>query len=82
MRRLTRLTLAAIVMTAIRLALERDTDDRVADLHVWSIGPGLHAAEIAIVTHHPAPPNHYKSLLPKSARLAHTTIEVHHCQGS
>lgn len=64
----------------IRSALERETDDRVTDLHVWSIGPGLHAAEIAIVSHHPAPPEHYKSLLPKGARIAHTTVEVHHCQ--
>jgi cation diffusion facilitator family transporter len=63
----------------ITAALEADSEDRVADLHVWSIAPGLHAAEIAIVTHHPAPPSHYKARLPKSACLAHTTVEVHHC---
>lgn len=67
------------VRREITSALEAGSDDRVADLHVWSIGPGLFAAEIAIVTHHPASPSDYKARLPKSAGLAHTTVEVHHC---
>ncbi len=40
----------------IRAALEADGRTRVSDLHVWSIGPGLHAAEIVLASDVPAPP--------------------------
>jgi cation diffusion facilitator family transporter len=62
----------------VRARLEVD-DDRVADLHLWQLGPG-HAGVIAsIVTEHPQPPQAYKSRLAGIAGLSHVTIEVHPC---
>ena len=43
----------ASVQDAIRRSLEGFRDTRVVDLHVWSIGPGLFAAEISVVSHEP-----------------------------
>jgi cation diffusion facilitator family transporter len=60
-------------------AIEKETDNRVADLHVWSIGPGIYAASLAVVTDEPMPPEHYKNLIPKHLGLVHTTVEVHYC---
>ena len=68
----------AALRDAIRRSIEGWQDTRVADLHVWSIGPGLYAAELAVVSHNPAPPSAYKRLLPEGA-LAHVTVEVHRC---
>lgn len=62
----------------LRRAIELD-GDRVVDLHVWSIGPGGHAAAIAIVSETPAPPEHYKARIPADARIVHATVEVHRC---
>ena len=70
----------ATVQDAIRRSVERFRDTRVVDLHVWSIGPGLFAAELAVVSHKPAEPSVYKELL-SEAGLAHVTIEVHRCSG-
>ena len=70
----------ATVRDAVRGSLERFHDTRVVDLHVWSIGPGLLAAEIAVVSHQPKEPSVYKELL-SDLRLAHVTIEVHRCPG-
>lgn len=53
--------------------------DRVADLHLWQLGPG-HAGLIAsVVTEHPQPPQAYKRRLTGIAGLSHVTIEVHPC---
>lgn len=70
------------MQAAIVTAIEGDRDNRVADLHVWQIGGGHYAAEIALVTHHPRPPAHYKSLLDALPQLAHVTVEVNHCPDS
>jgi cation diffusion facilitator family transporter len=54
-------------------------EDRVADLHLWQLGPG-HAGVIAsVVTEHPQPPQAYKARLAGIAGLSHVTIEVHPC---
>jgi Co/Zn/Cd efflux system component len=66
-------------LKAVRTALEGDTSDRVTDLHIWSIGHGIFAAEIAIVSDNPQPPTHYKSLLPSNLNVVHATVEVHRC---
>jgi len=64
---------------AIVTAIESDGDTRVADLHVWQVGSGQYAAEIALVTHDPRPPAHYKALLGAIPRLAHVMVEVNRC---
>lgn len=65
----------------LRVAIEGDTSDRVTDLHVWSIGHGIFAAEIAVVSDAPQSPEHYKALIPASLKIAHATVEVHPCAG-
>jgi cation diffusion facilitator family transporter len=62
----------------IRAELERD-GDRIADLHLWRVGPGHVGAIVSLVTHHPQPPAHYKARLSGVPTLAHVTIEVESC---
>lgn len=62
----------------IRTLLEKG-DDRVADLHVWQIGPGHLAVIVSIVSHAPQSPSDYKNRLSHMAQLSHITVEIHHC---
>ena len=66
---------------AIRARLERG-DDRIADLHVWRVGPGHHAAIVSLVSDSPLPVDDYKMRLAGLARLSHVTVEVHRCTHS
>jgi len=53
--------------------------DRVADFHLWRLGPG-HAGMIAsVVTDNPHEPAIYKRRLGGINGLSHVTIEVHRC---
>jgi cation diffusion facilitator family transporter len=62
----------------IRERIEND-GDRVADLHLWQLGPG-HAAVIAsVVSDAPQAPSVYKERLAGLAGLSHVTIEVNPC---
>ena len=65
----------------VRRSIERDSSDRITDLHLWSIGHGIFAAEIAIVSDNPSTPGHYKSLIPEHLNIVHATVEVHRCDG-
>jgi len=67
------------VVDQLRTALMADESDRIADVHVWAIGQGQHAAEVTIVSDHPRSPNHYKSLVPPDLGIVHVTVEVHRC---
>jgi cation diffusion facilitator family transporter len=67
------------VLGAIRKAIESEGDNRVSDLHVWSVGPGIYAAEIAIVSSQPRAPDDYYKLLPGELGLVHVTVEIHRC---
>ncbi len=63
----------------IKDSIEQDDDSEVADLHLWSIGPNIYSALIAVVSHDPATPEQYKERIPKNLGLAHISIEVHEC---
>lgn len=63
----------------IKDSIEQDDDSVVADLHLWSIGPNIYAAVVAVVAHHPATPEQYKERLPKNLGLVHISIEIHEC---
>ncbi len=63
----------------VKACIENDGDNRVADLHLWSIGPNIYGLIVTVVTHHWRPPEYYKRLLPTDVNLAHVTIEVHQC---
>lgn len=63
----------------VQASIEDNSSDRVTDLHVWSIGHGIFAAEIGVVSNVPKSPGHYKSLIPSNLRIVHSTVEVHQC---
>jgi len=64
--------------TVIRDRLETK-GDRVADLHLWQVGPGHRAAVISVISDHPLPPATYKRRLGGLRGLSHVTIEVETC---
>ncbi|HEU4618167.1 MAG TPA: CDF family Co(II)/Ni(II) efflux transporter DmeF [Gammaproteobacteria bacterium] len=67
------------VCAAIRASIEGQADNRIADLHVWSVGPGMYSALISVVTHAPRSPESYKRLIPPGLGVVHAAIEVHAC---
>jgi cation diffusion facilitator family transporter len=69
------------IARAIIDRLEVGRADRIADLHLWRIGPGHHAAVVSIVCDRPEPPAAYKARLADIAGLSHVTIEVLACPG-
>lgn len=66
---------------AIQEAVESAADTRVADLHVWRVGPRHLAAIVSVVSHGPREPEHYKRLVEGFSDLAHVTVEVNRCEG-
>ncbi len=68
-------------VTELRESIEGASSDRVSDLHIWSIGHGIYAAEIVVVSHNPKTPEHYKSLISPEFNVVHATVEVHRCTG-
>lgn len=64
-------------ISALRESMEENSSDRVTDLHIWSIGHGIFAAEIAVVSADPKTPDQYKSLIPSKLNIVHATVEVH-----
>ncbi len=63
----------------VRALLERD-GDRIADLHLWRVGPGHMALIVSLVSAKPQAPTLYKARLAALPGLSHVTVEVH--QGS
>ena len=61
---------------AVRKAIEAEGDARVADLHIWRIGPGQLAAVLTVIARAPQSAMHYKARLAHIPGLSHTTIEV------
>ena len=53
--------------------------DRIADLHVWRLGPGHHAAIVSMVSDRPQDPAVYKRRIAHLRGLSHVTVEVHPC---
>jgi cation diffusion facilitator family transporter len=63
----------------VRTLIEGDGDAKLADLHVWQVGPDAYAAALSIVADRPQPCDHYSARLRDVKRLRHATIEVHRC---
>jgi cation diffusion facilitator family transporter len=59
----------------LRATVEKE-GDRVADLHVWRLGPGHLAAIISVVTSEPRGPDFYRARLSRFPSLSHLTVEV------
>lgn len=66
---------------AIEHRLEEGSD-RIADLHLWRVGPGHNAAVVSLVTDAPKAPDAYKAKLAGLSGLSHVTVEVHPCPGA
>jgi cation diffusion facilitator family transporter len=64
----------------IRAVIEADSDNRVADLHVWRVGSYHLSVIVSIVTHFPKSPDYYKKLLTDYNEIVHVTVEVNHCE--
>jgi cation diffusion facilitator family transporter len=65
----------------VRHAIETDGDARVADLHVWQVGPLAWSAVVSVVADRPRPSAEYRARLRPLGELQHVTIEVHQCPG-
>jgi cation diffusion facilitator family transporter len=57
-------------------AMEADGATRVADFHLWAIGPGIYSAIVSVVTSVPQSPAAYKARVPPDLPVAHLTVEV------
>jgi len=65
----------------IRSRLELGAD-RVADLHLWRVGPGHYSVIATLVTDQPKPAADYKDRLAGMPGLSHIVIEVQQCPES
>lgn len=63
----------------IQAKIESDSDNKVSDIHVWRVGPYHLSAILSIITHHPKPPEYYKTLLADYEEIVHVTVEVLKC---
>ena len=61
----------------VRHLIEASGEHRVVDFHLWSIGSGLQAALITVVSSAPRSPDYYRQMIAKQHEVAHLTIEVH-----
>lgn len=59
----------------LRAAIESD-GDRLADFHVWRLGPGHLGAIVSIMTAKPRDAEFYRARLSRFPMLSHVTIEV------
>jgi cation diffusion facilitator family transporter len=59
--------------------LEGVDDVRVADLHLWEIGPGRQGCIVSLVTSSPRDTDYYRGVILGEVGLAHLTVEVHRC---
>lgn len=69
-------------LATLRQAIETNADTRVTDLHLWSIGPGIHSAMITVASDKPQSPATYKARIPQHLGIVHATIEVHAISGA
>ncbi len=65
---------------SLRRAVEEGGEARITDLHVWAVGPGIYAAEIALISKQGLTPDHYKARIPSSLPIVHVLVEVHQRQ--
>lgn len=63
----------------VRERLEAIDDVRVADLHVWELGPGRRSCIVSVVTAQPREVSYYRDVVLRALDVAHLTIEIHQC---
>ncbi|BBI65451.1 hypothetical protein HSBAA_PA_0540 (plasmid) [Vreelandella sulfidaeris] len=58
------------------LGSPEDEQTHISDLHIWSIGPNIHAAIVALVSHSPESPDIYlQRIQARCPSLVHITVE-------
>lgn len=72
-------TASASAEAAIRAELERVDDIRVADLHLWEMGPNRRSCVVTLVTSRVRDTAFYRDRILAASPLAHLTVEVHRC---
>lgn len=75
-------TAEAPLRQAVAAAIEADGDAKLADLHVWQIGPQAWSAALSVVADRPLPAADYHARLAPLHALRHVTVEVHRCAGA
>ncbi len=68
--------LPEVQLTELRSAIEIEGKDRITDLHLWRIGPGIHAAEFVVISNDPKSPDEYRKRIPEDMSIVHAAIEV------
>jgi cation diffusion facilitator family transporter len=64
----------------VRRQLEAIDDVKVADLHVWELGPGRRSCIVSVVTATPRDLSYYRDAVLAALPVAHLTIEIHCCE--
>jgi cation diffusion facilitator family transporter len=63
----------------LRARLEAVDDVRIADLHVWELGPGSRGCIVSLVTAQPREIDYYRGVILDTVSIDHLTVEVHCC---
>ena len=72
-------TADAPLRQAVQAAIESDGDAKLADLHVWQIGPQAWSVVLSVVADEPLAAADYRARLQPLRQLRHVTVEVHRC---
>ncbi|MCG8415646.1 MAG: CDF family Co(II)/Ni(II) efflux transporter DmeF [Pseudomonadales bacterium] len=70
------------IAATIREAIEFSDEHKIVDLHLWTVGPGIYASVLSVVSRSPQQPGYFKSLLPDHLPIQHISIEVHEYEES
>src|SRR5450830_20812 len=63
------------VAAQIRELVEQPGDSTLTDLHVWQVGPGVHAAIVSVVGHSTANADSIRERLKPVHEVSHLTVE-------
>jgi len=66
----------------VRKAIESEGDNRIFDMHLWAVGPGIYAAEIALISSRSVNTDDYYNLLPRKLGIVHMTVETRQCESN
>ena len=75
-------TADAPLRQAVQAAIESDGDAKLADLHVWQVGPQAWSVVLSVVADQPLAAAAYRARLQPLQQLRHVTVEVHRCPAS
>jgi cation diffusion facilitator family transporter len=78
-RQLLDAVLASDCESVLKRKLEAIDDVKVADLHVWELGPGRRGCIVSLVTSTPRDTDYYRTAILGAVEVAHLTVEVHRC---